>query len=204
MAIGTYSELKTAIADFAVRTDLTLQMDNFIALGEEAIYNGIGPIEPLRVTGMQTSITTGLPAFPSDFLEAIRLTTDVGGITQVVEYRTPEQFARVRNSGAIARFFTILGGQLLTVPTIGSYTLHYYKRFAALSGSNPTNYILTNAPSIYLYGSLMALFNMTRDPQKEEQSRVKFAAAMKALQDRDNGSNHSGSVLTVVPEVMVV
>ena len=37
MAITTYSELKTAIADFLARDDLTSQIDTFIDLAESRI-----------------------------------------------------------------------------------------------------------------------------------------------------------------------
>jgi hypothetical protein len=204
MPLANYTELKTAIADFAVRSDLTTQMDTFIALAEEAIYNGVGDIAPLRTTGMQLSVTSGLPTLPSDFLEAIRLTTTSNGYTSVVEYRTPEQFAEIRNFGAVAQFFTILNGQLLTVPTIGTYEFHYYKRFAALSAGASTNWILTNGPSVYLHGSLMALYKMTRDADREQASMRDFGIAMKALQRRDDVARHSGGALVAVPAVSVI
>jgi hypothetical protein len=53
--------------------------------------------------------------------------------------------------------YTILGDNFRFAPTpASSYTgtINYYKEFDPLSDSNTTNYILTNHPAIYLYGSL--------------------------------------------------
>ena len=35
--------------------------------------------------------------------------------------------------------------------------LDYFKRFVQLSNSNPTNSVITNAPNLYLFGTLWAI-----------------------------------------------
>lgn len=199
MAISTYSELTSAILSFSTRSDLSSQVDNFIALAEEAIYNGIGTNTPLRVTGMQEVVTSGLPTLPSDFLEVIRLTVRDGSITSNVEYLSPDLFASIDDTGGTSLYYTIIDGELKTVPSIASlsYELVYYKRLPALSSLNPTNTILTNAPSAYLFGSLMFLYKMTRDKDAERDSMRDFAAAIAAFQKRDRASRQSGSALMV-------
>lgn len=197
MAIGTYAELGTAVTSFSKRTDLAGDIDTFIALAEEAIYNGIGAITPLRVSGMVTSTGTGLPTVPTDFLEAIRLTTTQSGETTVVTYLPPQNLAVLQGDYSSSLFFTVIGDQIETWPTISSYTLHYYKRFATLSGSNTTNWILTNAPGIYLHGCLMALYKMTRDTNGEQAAMRDFATSMQALKNRDHASQTRGSTIEV-------
>jgi hypothetical protein len=50
-------------------------------------------------------------------------------------------------------------------------TLNYYAKFAALSDTNTTNYILASHPAIYLYGSLYHAANFLGgiDPQRLQQ-----------------------------------
>jgi hypothetical protein len=198
MPISTYAELATAVNSFSSRPDRSGDIDTYIALAEEAIYNGIGDIRPLRVEGMVTSTSTGLPTIPADFLEAIRLTTTQSGLTSTVTYIPPQNLSSVSNgSAAQALYFTVMGNQIETWPTISGYTLHYYKRFAALSGTATTNWILTNAPGIYLHGCLMALYKMTRDQTGEQGAMRDFAASMTALKNRDYQAKTRGSILQV-------
>lgn len=199
MAIGTYAELTSAILSFSSRPDLSAQTDNFIALAEEAIYNGIGTNNPLRVSGMQETVSSGLPTLPSDFLEAIRLTVQDGNLTSNVEYLSPDLFASIDDTGGTSLYYTIIDGELKTVPSIASlsYELVYYKRLPALSVTNTTNAILTNAPSVYLWGALMFLYKMTRDRDAELACMRDFAAAVTAFQKRDRSTRNGGSALMV-------
>jgi len=198
MPVSTYAELGTAVTLMSNRADLATNIDTYIALAEEAIYNGIGDIRPLRVMGMVTSTSAGLPTLPSDFLEAIRLTTTQSGLTSVVTYVPPQNLSSASNgSAAQALYFTVVGDQIETWPTISSYTLHYYKRFAALSGSATTNWILTNAPGIYLNGCLMFLYKNTRDQGGEQMAMRDFATSIAALKNRDYAAITKGSILQV-------
>ena len=67
MALGTYSDLQTAIATWLNRTDLTAYIPDFIALAEERVYRN------LRVKAMETAlndtIASGVIAVPSDYIE---------------------------------------------------------------------------------------------------------------------------------------
>lgn len=198
MAIGTYSELGTAVTSFSKRTDLATSIDDFIALTEEAIYNGVGNVPPLRVTGMEETVSSGLPTLPSDFLEAIRLTVSDGSSTSPVEYLSPATFSQQSPDGSFSQFYTIIDGELVTAPTIsGTYTLNYYKRLSALSSTATTNWILTNGPGIYLFGCLMFLYKMTRDRDGEQSAMRDYAAAVSALQNRDRRAKQRGSNLQV-------
>lgn len=198
MALSTYAELAAAVNSFSVRSDRSADIDTFIALAEEAIYNGIGEIRPLRVQGMVTSTSAGLPTIPTDFLEAIRLTTSASGDAGVLTYLPPQNLAALSGDSAAAQYFTVIGDQIETArSTVTDYVLHYYKRFAQLSGSATTNWILTNAPGIYLHGCLMALYRMTRDTAGEQAELASFGAAMAALKNRDYQAKYKGSMIQV-------
>ena len=67
--------------------------------------------------------------------------------------------------------YTILGDNFRFAPTPDTTytaTINYYKAIDALSDSATTNYILTNHPGIYLYGSLYHAANFLGgiDPSK--------------------------------------
>ena len=71
MAISTYAELKTAVADFLNRDDLTASIDTFIDLAESNLNRDV------RHWRMQIRSTLAISSqyttLPSDWLEAGRI-----------------------------------------------------------------------------------------------------------------------------------
>lgn len=159
----TYSDLKTAIADFLHRTDLTTQIPNFIERAEAALFREIN-VKDLRVS--TTGTTTGeYVTLPADFSEVVRLTCTYSGTeydldygSQPVDYTmtAPKYFALENNK---LRIFGSSTGQ--------AYTLYYTPKVSALSVSNTTNWLLTNAPDLYLYASSLEAARYSRDEQLE-------------------------------------
>lgn len=158
MALGTYAGLKTAVADWLTRSDLTAYIPDFIALAEADFY------ARLRILPMETAedlaITSDTVALPTGWLETQRLYLD-GNPRRALEYVTPfqasERFA-FPGDGAQVMAYTIEGGNLRFLPSAGAGgtgKILYYKRPDALSADGDTNHVLTNYPGIYLFGALM-------------------------------------------------
>jgi hypothetical protein len=159
MAINTYATLKTAIASFLNRDDLTTAIADFITLSE-AKFN-----RTLRVRQMikraTATIDTRYFAMPSDFLEAKTLLLQTNPSTYV-EYATQEYIEKAYQDQFIGsgkpQYFGIIGTQFEVAPVPDtSYTgeLTYYGKIDSLSDSTTTNWLLTYAPDLYLYGSLV-------------------------------------------------
>lgn len=158
MAITTYSELKTAIANWLNRDDLTSVIPDFITLTEADMDR------KMRHWRMEERSTATLDArytaLPSGFLEAIRFHLDVD--ERPIELLTPMALQQRREGNADAqgkpRYYAIVGGQIEIWPTPdAAYTgeLYYYARTTPLSDSATSNWILTYFPDAYLYGSLL-------------------------------------------------
>ena len=169
MAIDTYANLQTAVTNWLDRSDLTDRVPEFIALAEVRIAR------KLRVRGVETrdtSITTDGSEYytlPTDFLEArnVQINTDP---VRVLAYRTPERMDKEYpfSSGGGACVFSIIGTEIQIKPQDSGNTLEiaYFKKLPALSDSNTTNWIITNAPDLLLYGSLMeAEAYLVNDPR---------------------------------------
>jgi hypothetical protein len=163
MSITTYGELKTAVGVWLNRTDLTSYIPDFIRLGEQRIYYGSSdpfPSTPLRVPAMQTQATGTLSAssiaFPTRWLEPIRIAVSSGGTSISLQYMPPERFSEAQNSSAPPSAYTYLNNTIQTAGTgAASYTLDYYAAFATLTADADTNWIFSNAPGIYLYAALI-------------------------------------------------
>jgi hypothetical protein len=170
MALDTYSGLKTTIADYLNRDDLTSIIPSFIALAE-AKFN-----RKLRVRQMvkraTATLDTAFFAFPADFLQAKEFQLNTSPITYL-EFVTEKQADLDRQSQYISTGkpvkYTIVGTQLEVIPTPDTeYTgeLTYYGKISALSDSNTSNWLLAYAPDLYLYGSLLEATPYLKDDER--------------------------------------
>ena len=170
MALDTFSGLKTTIADYLNRDDLTSAIPGFITLAE-AKFN-----RKLRVRQMIKRATATLDtqyfAFPSDFLQAKEFQLNTNPITYL-QYVTQNQgdYGSANNYVATGRpqFYTIIGTQIEVIPTPDTgYTgeLTYYGKIPALSDSNTSNWLLVYAPDLYLYGALLEATPYLKDDER--------------------------------------
>lgn len=167
MSITNYGELKTAVANWLERSDLTSRIPEFIALAEDRIALD------LRVRAMETSadltINAQTASLPTGFLGVRKLYLDTD--PQRIDYFPPEQFWRrpaSRETG-LPRVYTIEGDNFVFAPypSSGSYTgkLFYWKRFTDLSDDADTNWLFSNARGLLLYGSLLEAVTYLEDDE---------------------------------------
>ena len=121
MAISTYGDLKSSVALWLNRADLTAYIPDFIALAEQRMnYGGDGqfPSKPLRIPAMQTqatgTITSSAISFPTRFLEPIRIAGQSGSVTWTLEYCPPDRFSEKSAGGGLPTVYTILNNQIQT------------------------------------------------------------------------------------------
>ena len=163
MAITTYAELQSAIASWLARDDLTAYIPDFITLFEAAAARRL----KVRLQETTTTLTpsSGVATVPSDYLGHRRVTW-TGSPIHDLSYVAPPIYSGYLDSGAgIPTVFTIEGSSLRVAPSDDTdLTLDYYARTAAVSGS--LNWLFTNHPDAYLFGSLCEAnaFNKDVDP----------------------------------------
>lgn len=160
MTISTYAELKTAIANYTGRADLTGRDDEFID-NVEAKFSRRLRIRAMEATATGTfSIGTATIALPTDFLEVRSFTYDLASNSpRKLEFISPEQGDALEYAGnGPPKWYSFVGGAIRLYPTPDqayAYTLRHYAKIPALSGSQTTNHIITNYPDAYLYGCLL-------------------------------------------------
>ncbi|HET8730483.1 MAG TPA: hypothetical protein VFM34_05170 [Moraxellaceae bacterium] len=153
MAIIDYSSLQSAVAAYLHRDDLTTNIPDFISLAEARLNRR------LRIRAMENRATgtssAGLIALPTGYREGRSLHISQGGTYRRIDYVTPERAGLYNDSGYTSAF-TVVGSniELLPMPTQDvDYRLVYYKALDALSGTQ--NWLILNAPDIYLYATLL-------------------------------------------------
>lgn len=202
MSLDTYTNLKSAIADWLNRTDLTSQIPDFISLAEAEMKRRLRR----SVTRTSLTIATDATTLPADCAQLRSVYLVSAQPERDVPFRigTAEMVAerRARAADIAGRPDTgaILAGQLLVAPTPDqTYTAEivYYTQLTPLSGSNATNAILTEAPDAYLYGSLAQA-----EPYLEHDERVTvwkalFDNAIEQLNDVRDREEFGGGIESV-------
>jgi hypothetical protein len=199
MAISTYTELKSAIADWLNRDDMASVIPTFISLAE------VGMERVLRTRNMLVRSTapvdTQYSALPSDFLEirSVKL-TGVAPI-QPLGFQTMEamdDLDAMSSAGGKPLYYSVVGNQLRVHPTpSGTYTaeLAYYAKLDKLSDSVATNWILSQHPDAYLYGALLQAAPYLKDDERTAVWTTLYAAAVQAMQSADERASTSGGIL---------
>lgn len=198
MAITSYTELKTAIANWLNRDDLTAVIPDFIALTEADIQRKV------RHWRMEERSTATLDArytqLPDGFLEAVRFHLDVD--ERPIELLTPLALQQRRqgnsDAGGKPQFYAIIAGQIEVWPTPdGSYTgeLYYYARTATLSGSVATNWVLEHFPDAYLYGALVHAAPYLVDDQRIGTWAALYQSAIDGINANNDKAKFGGSGL---------
>lgn len=165
--ITTYTNLQTAAIEWLARdqdTTLIARIPTFIQMFEAKMNRElfVRQMEQRTTTTADTSTTE--PEFislPTDFqsMRRVRLSSVTG--KPALEFRSALQMDELRlTSGNIAgqpRYFSVFGVEMELLPTPDqNYTIEmvYRQNIPALS-SNSTNWLLTLAPDLYLYGTLL-------------------------------------------------
>ena len=158
----TYTQLQADIADHMHRTDLTAKIPGFIALAESAMLRELN-IKEIQTTATGTTIAD-LITLPADFGALVRLTTTVAGIEKTIDYVAPtETYA---NSNADRYGFESGGLRIYGAGTGTAYTLYYTPVIEPLSALVSTNWLLDNAPDLYLYASCVEAAKYIRDTEQ--------------------------------------
>ena len=210
MSLSTYAEVKTSIANWLNRSDLTDEIaDDFIKLVESE-YNSKLRIKAMLNSDSSFSIDAETVAVPSGFLQVRDFYIVQGTVKYSLTYMAPTQMDQIKGGSTTGRpnVYTILGDNFRFAPTPDTTytaTLNYYKAIAALSDSATTNYILTNHPGIYLYGSLYHAANFLGgiDPSKLQNWLQLYQTGLERIERNDREDQWSGSPLQTRSDVTV-
>lgn len=200
MSLANYTELQSAIADYLNRDDLTATIPTFVSLAEAQINRDVRHWRmESRSSGQQTG-GDEYAQIPADWLETIRFNVSGNG-TSVIELISRADMAAMREaardaSGTI-RYYCMAAGQFQFYPTPSADTdveLHYFAKVPALA-FNSTNWLLTDAPDVYLYGSLLHSAPYLQDDARLATWAQLYSAAVARVNASSETAKYSGSGL---------
>lgn len=198
MTIATYSELKTALADWLNRDDVSdARLEDFIAMAENRIFRQLR-IKELEASHDLVIDSQGKAALPADHLEpkdVIWNDKPLGRVSLTNFYTndpvqgTPLYFARERDSIKLWPYPAegATGGRLI-----------YYARPVNLSSIQLTNAVFAAAPEMYLFGALVeAGIYLGTEQAKAAVWDSRFNETINLLTQQSRQSDVSGATMLV-------
>jgi len=210
MSIVSYTDLQSAISNWLARSDLSANIPDFITLAEARIFYGADdpnfPSPPLRIRAMEqvtdpTSYltTTGTPtlALPSGFVEARAVALNTSPVADL-DFATQKQLnsAWIGTTNGKPKVYTFQGDSLRFGPTPDAaygVVLTYYRRFDPLA-TTPTNWLMANAPGVYLYAALLEAQPFIMNDQRLPVWASMLGAATRALMMADQRYRWGGQM----------
>jgi hypothetical protein len=201
MSFTSYSALKTEIADYLGRSDLTSKIPTFVTLAELRLSRDLRTRKMLASATSTMTAGDGKMALPSDFLEMRNIYTQ-GNPRMPVTYLSPSAFmrdARADESG-LPVFYTVLGAEFEFAPkpdTAYVVEILYFAKPTPMSDSVSSNAFLANYPDALLYASLLEA-----EPYLINDARVAtwadlYNRAIQNINSSDQNSEYSGVPLTM-------
>lgn len=204
MSISTYTELKDAIADFLLRTDLDAAIPTFIRLAEARMDRDVRHWRQEKRSVAQ--LDGQYSAIPADYLRPIRLQITDAPTSEVAPISTAQMLQlRGDRNDRVGRptHYALTAGSLELYPTPDNTynaSLVYYGRVAALSDSNATNWLLTEAPDAYLYGALVHSAPYLKDDPRISVWASLYTSAIEALNKTSDDAKYGGAGLIIKPK----
>lgn len=194
--ITNYATLQSTIADYLNRADLTSQIQTFIQFVESDLNSRLRCRE--MIVRATTTNDDEFVKLPLDFLEALNLQI-VGGASPL-RYVTLDEADMINRAQVLTQVsvYSLMNGAIELIPppsTDVEIEMVYYGKIPALSDSQTTNWLLTKAPDVYLYGALTHAAPFLMDDQRISVFGNIYLKRVEELNQESQKSLHSGSPL---------
>lgn len=198
MAISTYAELQTAIGNWLGRPGdplIAAIIPDWIALCELRINR------ELRVRAMEERATASVNgprvALPGGFLAMRNLQLNTSPVT-ALDMVSPELIDRVAAGSTTGRprLYAVVNDEIQFAPSPdAAYAAEmiYWKRLDPLSAITATNWLLANAPDVYLFGALVEAAAYLGDDAHLGGWEARYQSALGRLQAADDAGTWSGT-----------
>ena len=201
MAFTSYTTLKSTIADYLARSDLTTQIPDFIRLAEERLRRDLRIRQMLKVATADTIVNDSTASLPSDFLAMKDLHLDTNPV-RVLQFQNTSNFfrnARTTDKG-VPTMYTLLGSEFQFAPYPDAvYTLRmvYYYKPDVLSDSNPSNLFLATCPDLLLYGALAEAEPYLMNDERLATWASLYDRGLASLRASDDDSEYPSSPMSI-------
>jgi hypothetical protein len=216
MALSNYGELKTSVANWLGRADLTTLIPDFCTLAHKQLMRELRDHPRLQIRNASFSITGEYVACPATFtrLRSLYLNTSP---RRTVEFMPNDAQTTNYSSGSgEPRFVSIVGPtavgsgdaagsseyfRFAPIPDATyTATIEYTAAlafFTADSGAGSTNWILTDNPDAYLYGALVQATAYVKDDPRISLWASAYQQALASLNSAGKETRWGGNNMAV-------
>lgn len=198
MAITNYAELQASVASWLNRTDLSTQVVDFITLGEERLNRDLRTRQAEIDQAMTGVVGSRFIALPATYSEGLNLWVDLGnGRFPVSRFIDPALLETSDTAGRPYQW-TIDGANLAferPCDQTYAFTLRMLSKFA-LSAAAPTNTLLSQYPSAYLYAALCEAGPFLRDDDFLQICEGKYAGIISDINSKEARSRAQQTLST--------
>tara|TARA_R110000850_G_scaffold217397_1_gene343098 strand:- start:2530 stop:3180 length:651 start_codon:yes stop_codon:yes gene_type:complete len=202
MSLSTFAELKTSVANYLNRDDLTAVIPDFITLTENRLNRDLRA--RANMNRAETTTTANIPFYdvPIDLIELRNITRVDGSSSYALSYMSPESVSREygHNASGFPRAYTNLGKTIKLTPTPdGEYTINinYFAKLNALSDTATSNNILEEFPDLYLFGACLEGAIFLNDSEQTNRFGTIFQKALSDVQESEEAARYGGTVMTM-------
>ena len=199
--ISDYASLKTAIADYLARDDLTEQIEYFIQNTENKLYRSLN----LRneETALSVSVSSGTGTVPSDFKKLKFAYVNEAPVT-VLDWVPVDKLYRdypTRSGAETPCVISREGSNFVFGPYPKDFTLsgYYYAKKDPLETTDNSWYV-DNAPDALIYGALMEAALFSKDLEAFNFWKPFFDEAVQTIKTEENEAEVSGGPLAARPQ----
>jgi len=191
VALDTFANLKTAIADTLNRTGLTNQIVDFITLLEAELKRHPAILDEREA---DLTLSTAVTTLPDDIREIVEIYwndgTRTGAIDIVSSSIGSDMIGTLGETTGFPRKASVIndGTQLRTFPPPDqAYTvkLLYNADLTPLSDSDTSNWVLDQYPDVYLYGSCLHAAPFLKDDNRIEMWQGFKMSALQQIEEQN-------------------
>lgn len=201
MALSTYAGLKASIASWLARSDLTTPIPDFITLAHKALMRDLRGHLRLQKRDTAFSVTGEYVPVPSDFLELVSIRLTSTDPDYELAFLPEASMTSYYGTGSgIPKFVSLVGStsggaesfRFAPAPDATyTATVEYFATLPAMSADIDTNWILTDHPQLYLYGSLLQAAAYIGDDPRIPLWQAAYAEALDAVRREGNRTRYS-------------
>lgn len=210
MALQSYSDLKTSVADWLNRGDLASVVSDFIAMAESDISRRLASQGPPRemIAYAQSPISQEFETTPPDFMGA--RAAFIEGAREPLDYSSVEEIAARKalypSANGNPTAYTAIGSMFQFWPAPQSelqIDLFYIQRVQPLSDGIRSNWVLNLHPDCYLYASLLQSAPYLKDDARVAVWQARYDAIVASICAAGQRAQ-MGSYLSIpAPQVVV-
>jgi hypothetical protein len=190
----TYQEMKDLIADTLNRQDLTAVIPSFITLCEAGLNRELEHYKMEKRSS--TTFNDRYHTIPSDFLKVSRIHLSTGEPLHLVSVDEMQEMRSQSDASGKPKYYSVTAGEFELYPSPdGDHPaeIYYLAEISPLSSGD--NFVATDHPDLYLYGSLVHTAPYLKEDERIQTWAGLYNKALSMANSQSTQAKYSGTGL---------